>query len=368
METDTLRALTEIPGLNEDPLSLFKKSILDQNKDYPPPIPVINLYQNGEVIPFLTKKSFSLWQGKQKSKKTTCLAITIAYYIGKLVTSETVYFKSEDPGKVIFFDNEQGESYAARTMRLILKLADFKECPNLIYCDLREFSPLERIKVIKAGIENTTNVKLVVIDGIVDLMEDFMDAKEGHTTVTDLLKLCSQYDIHIAGVLHQNKGATNKDARAHVGSISSQKCEREIMSEVDNENPAQSIITSKESRGLPFEQFAIRWDKGTLPYIVQDWIHCKNNVQTKNKILLPGNIPIETHKEIIAKVLKVESSPKYKEIFLGLKNEINSWYGFHVADTRVREYLKYYVDNNLLFKIGKTPHTLYRNISLDPIL
>src|SRR5690606_32794869 len=124
--------------------------------------------------------------------------------------------------------------------------------------DLREHSPSQRLEIIKAGIEVTPNVKWVVIDGIVDIMNDFMSAEEGHFVVTDLLKLCSQYDIHVTGVLHQNKGAQSKDARAHVGSISSQKCEIEIMVEKNQDDHSISIVSAKESRGLPFEDFAIR--------------------------------------------------------------------------------------------------------------
>lgn len=247
----------------------FKRSVLDQFKDYPLPEPVVYILQKGEKIPLLTLKSFSLWQGKAKSRKTTLLALCIAAFIRDIIVTEETDFECAATGKVLFFDTEQGESYAARTMRLILKLADLSLCPNLIYCDLREYGPRERLKIIEAGIKCTQDVKLVVIDGIVDLMTDFMDAGEGHLSITNIIKLCSLYSIHIAGVLHQNKA--DKNARAHVGSISSQKCEMEISTEVDPSDRAQSLVTCVNSRGLPFEPFAIRWDKGSLPYICQDY-------------------------------------------------------------------------------------------------
>lgn len=40
----------------------FLSCIIDQTKDYPLPVPVVSIFQNGETIPFLTLKSFSLWQ------------------------------------------------------------------------------------------------------------------------------------------------------------------------------------------------------------------------------------------------------------------------------------------------------------------
>jgi hypothetical protein len=247
----------------------FRRSILDQSVDYPLPEPVINLVQNSEKTPLLTLKSYSLWQGKQKSRKTTLLALAIAAYINPNSQEEAICFESAIPGKVLVFDNEQGQGYAARTMNLILKLADIETSPNLIYCDLREYSPAERIKIIEAGIECTPEARLLIIDGIVDLLTDFMDPAEGHMTITNIIKLCSVHNIHVAGVLHQNKA--DKNARAHVGTISSQKCEIEIATEVDPDNLTQSLVTCVNSRGLPFEPFAIKWEKGSLPCICQDW-------------------------------------------------------------------------------------------------
>jgi hypothetical protein len=154
-------------------------------------------------------------------------------------------------------------------MKLILKLADLRKSPNFIYCDLREEPPEDRIKIIESGIQNTPDVKLVIIDGLVDLLNDFMDAGEGHVSITSILKWCSCYDIHIAGVLHQNKA--DKNARAHIGTISSQKCEIEISTEVDPNDSSQSLVTCVNSRGMPFEPFAIKWEKGLMPCIVQDW-------------------------------------------------------------------------------------------------
>jgi hypothetical protein len=263
----------------------FKGTILNQEKEYIPPTSVLNIIQNGEAIPLLTLKSFSLWQGKQKSKKTTILAILIAALIAdcsQFVQGEGTFLQAVEKSIVLVFDTEQGESYAARTMRMILKLANLKTSPFLIYCDLREYPPSERMKIIAAGIECTPGVRMVIIDGLVDLLEDFMDAKDGHTGITEILRLCSKFNIHIAGVLHQNK--SDKNARAHIGSIASQKCEMEISTEVDPDDRSQSIVSCVNSRGLPFEPFAIKWEKGSLPRINNEWNQAfvANRKESKN--------------------------------------------------------------------------------------
>jgi hypothetical protein len=298
----------------------FLKSILDQGKDYPLPVPVVSLVQNGESINLLTLKSFSLWQGKQKSKKTTVLALAVAAFLRGILSNipqQGVHFIAALAGTVLFFDTEQGQSYAARTMRLILKLVGVESIPNLIYCDLREYSPTERMEVIKAGRECTPDVKMVVIDGLVDLMNDFMDAGEGHLTITDLIKLCSIYNIHVDGVLHKNKN--DKNARAHIGTISSKKCEMEITTEKDENDRARSIVSCLNSRDLPFEPFAIRWDKGSLPCIAQEWNSIKSSDTKANK-------NYERSKEIAEAVFKplvtLSHSESIKELMsITLKSE-----------------------------------------------
>ena len=110
---------------------------------------------------------------------------------------------------------------------------------------------------------------MVVVDGIIDLLTDPAEPKEGHLIATTFLRWGSQYNIHVAGVLHQNKA--DKNARFHVGSFCSQKCEIEISTEVDSSDKSRSIVTCVNSRGMPFEDFAISWPKGTaLPHICQD--------------------------------------------------------------------------------------------------
>lgn len=269
VEQFTGEQTTDTPPSENSHYEKFLDSILDQTKDYPAPIPVISFVQGNEQRAFLTLKSVSLWQGKQKSKKTTVLAISIAGFLRGEAITEQIQFIRSTPGKVIFFDTEQGESYAARTMKLILKLAGLDHSPDLIYCDLRAYSPADRLKIIRAGIEGTPGVVMVVIDGLVDLLTDFMDAGEGHYAVTEILRLSSVCNIHVAVVLHQNKA--DKNARAHVGTISSQKCEIEISTEVDADDKHQSIVTCINSRDMPIEPFAIRWDRGALPCINQDW-------------------------------------------------------------------------------------------------
>lgn len=328
-----------------DYLSLFESTILDQSKDYPDPEPILNLVRDDDVHPFLTKGSFSLWQGKQKSKKTTVLALAVASIIAENKSTDPIRFQSDEVGKVLFLDCEQGKSYAARTMKLILKVADLESSKNLIYCDLREIAPKERLELIKVALEFNHGIKLAVIDGLVDFMEDYMSSQEGHALVIELLKLCSQNNIHIAGVLHQNKA--DKNARAHIGSISSQKCEVEIMVERDPDDSSLSVVSFKETRGLPIDDFAIRWDKGQLPCIVQQWERVQQPSTGRKRLSQPHEFPEATHVEILTKVFKEQSELTSAEFQEGL---MAAWSIFSddMKLTRAKTFRSWYVQNGYL--------------------
>jgi SepF-like predicted cell division protein (DUF552 family) len=335
-------------------LERFKASIMDQTMEYPDPEPLMYLVQNGERFPHRTKKSFSLQQGKQKSKKTTELAIEAAAYIRTTAYLDSIYFECADPGVILFFDCEQGQSYAARTMKLILKLANLESSENLIYCDLREMTPKERLGVIEAAIEDTKQIKWVIIDGIVDIMDDFMSAEEGHLVITDLLRLCSRFDIHVTGVLHQNKGVS-KDARAHVGSIAGQKCEIEVMVERDPDDSTMSIVSAKESRGLPFEDFAIKWEKGGMPFIVQDWSQHENSYSLKQKLPMPSEIDDSVHKKLIASTFYNQPEKMIRsEIRVSAKGALSEWQGFDVGVNKQHDWVNYWLKYTYIKQEGTT--------------
>jgi hypothetical protein len=337
-------------------LDLFNRSIMDQAKDYPPPAPLMYLVQYGEKFPHRTKKSFSLQQGKQKSKKTTELAMEVAAYINPVPCGDNIFFECVEPGVVLFFDCEQGESYAARTMKLILKLANLTISDKLIYCDLRILTPKERMSAIEAGIEATQGIKWVIIDGIVDVMNDFMSAEEGHLVITNLLTLCSKYDIHVTGVLHQNKGIS-KDARAHVGSIAGQKCEVEVMVERSNDDPTVSMVSAKEHRGLPFEDFAIKWEKGGLPHIVQGVIITKTEAkrQENDWTTTEPNILFS----VVLEVFSHGESFGYSKLLPQMKIAYKKITGKHIGDNKMKDIITYCRNNFWLIQSGdKQPYTI----------
>lgn len=324
-----LTPVCENGQVNDAVYEKFISSILDQNKDYPPPPPLINLVTGADSVSLLTEKSFSLIQGKQKSKKTIFLVLAVAAFLRRQFCTDSVMMEGIGGGIVLWFDTEQGESYAARSMKLILTLSGHETTPRLIYCDLRKYTPKERLEIIHAAIARTPEARLVVIDGLIDLITNWREPEESHELFTKLLRWCSTYNVHISGVLHQNKA--DRNAREIVGTIASQKCEIEITVEADQTDKARSIVSCKDGRALPFDPFSIRWDKGSLPCIEQEYIVPMGAKKS------PGEKLYATGKRVAEAVFKPLTRLKYKDAVAQIMKTEPT--GKSTAESRIKDYL-----------------------------
>ena len=334
----------EIIYTRHDYSRLLDGCLLDQSEYYPPPVPVIWLIQNENNCRLLTLKSFSLLQGKQKSKKTTFLSMMIAAYISPNVSNQAIRFQCEgEQGKVLYIDTEQGQSQGSVTMKRILKMAKLEESENLIYYDFREFAPDLRKKLLLGAINRHEGIKIVVIDGLVDLMTDFQDAREAHNLISSILKICSNYNLHIIGVLHQNKN--NENARSFVGLVSSQKCELEIALEVVGDI---TTVECRNSRGKPFEKFAFRWDNGKFPRIDQDYKPGSKKEKSKTTKFGVDSLSLDEHSLLVQKIFKNQSDfndGKLKEqIMLRLETKGK------ITDLLARKFIEHWQKEKLIIK------------------
>jgi len=314
--------------INDEIYQRFIDSIIDQNRHYPDPTPIIKLVYKDEIFTLLTEKSFALVQGKQKSKKTVFLILLVVAFLRNTLCSDSIYLEGDHEGVALWFDTEQGESYAARTLKTILNLAGVDSTPRLIYCDLREFTPKQRVEIIQRAIEKTPNVRLVVIDGLIDLISNWREPEESHELFTKIIRWCSIYNVNITGVLHQNKA--DRNAREIIGTIASQKCEIEITVEVDAADKARSLVSCLNSRGLPFEPFSIRWDKGSLPFIEQEYTERVEKKKTA------GDKLYERGKRVVENVFKPLAALSYTEAWKAIMNEEPC--GKTTAQNRIEDY------------------------------
>jgi hypothetical protein len=202
--------------------------------------------------PIATPANHTLVKGKKKARKTLTLVYILAKYAGSIADD------------ILWFDTEQGKQHVYDVRDKIKQLTG----QDLNICTIRKYSAEEKRDYIKATVEKwPTRPKIVVIDGIRDLIKDFNSIEESSIVVTWLENLITTHDIHSFNVLHENKNPLDKNPRGHLGTELANKCQTEISVEKDKDQSC-SIVSADSSRDQAFTPFRLKHDANGLPELV----------------------------------------------------------------------------------------------------
>lgn len=200
----------------------LKPHLVDIHRAIPEPIPILSRY--GSII--ASEGNISAVVGAAKSKKTfLCTAL-----VGALLrtSQDSIFGITPKNIKVLWVDTEQSASHVQRVVKRIYSLAGWNDevCyDSLRTLTLREIEPKERAEKMVDAIK-LFKPKLVVIDGISDLMYNSNCIEESDTVVGQLMALSTEYNCHILCVLHTNPNSDK--ARGHIGSTLQRKAETMI--------------------------------------------------------------------------------------------------------------------------------------------
>ena len=241
----------------------IEQTVISASDKLPPLIPVIR--RKGVLI--CSEGNISAVVGEAKSKKTfLCTAL-----VGSLLDLNKQNRFGIEPMmcKVLWVDTEQSREHIQKVLFRINLLGMIPhDNPNgrLLTQTLREESPAERLKQLRYGIEYH-QPKLVVVDGISDLMSNTNSLEESEALVAELLRLSSVYGCHIMNVLHTNPNSDK--ARGHLGSTLMRKAETVIFVHRAGE---MSIVEPQYCRNMPFDRFAFAVEN--LPEVEQQSPAC----------------------------------------------------------------------------------------------
>ncbi len=290
-------------------------------------------------VSYGTLGNFSCITGKSKSKKTFFLTMLIA----SVLDDENSFprFKSEVPNSIVLhFDTEQSKYHTQLVAKRVVNLLEQREITSnySCYC-LRPFNSEERIDLIEEAIYSTKNLKLVIIDGIADLIIGYNNEDEAIKVISKFMKWTAERNIHIITVVHQNKGDNN--AKGHLGSLILQKAETVLSIEKDGE-----ISTAKptHSRGIDIEPISFTINEHGLPKITD---YVVNEVTSNNKS--PFEYTKEVHKGILERVFKDHEELKSNDFSRFLKHELKS-HDIHIGDNAIREWKTYYEKLSMIVK------------------
>lgn len=241
----------------------IEQTVISANDKLPPLIPVIS--RKGVLI--CSEGNISAVVGEAKSKKTfLCTAL-----VGSLLDLNKQNRFGIEPlfCKVLWVDTEQSREHIQKVLFRINLLGMIPyDNPNgrLLTQTLREESPAKRLEQLRYGIEYH-QPKLVVVDGISDLMSNTNSLEESEALVAELLRLSSMYGCHIMNVLHTNPNSDK--ARGHLGSTLMRKAETVIFVHRAGE---MSIVEPQYCRNMPFDRFAFAVEN--LPEVEQQSPAC----------------------------------------------------------------------------------------------
>ena len=205
--------------------------------------------------------NISAWTGAAKSKKTFAITMFAAAILGGL----DLYgkFKSEGKHKILWIDTEQSKGDVKKVTQRINRMIGTDE--NLIMYALRPLSPRERVIKIDEALKAHPDIKVLIIDGVRDLIMNINNPEESTEIVTKLMKWSYDLNIHVSTVIHQSS-AIGK-ARGHIGTEIENKAETVIKVIKDENDRDFSDIHEEYGRGKNIDDFKFFIDENGIPVV-----------------------------------------------------------------------------------------------------
>lgn len=235
---------------NESLRQKFEHYILTAKDPIPAVTPIVKRFD--KII--CSEGNISAVVGEAKSKKTfLCTAIVAAMLDHN---GRQLFGIEHNNCKVLWIDTEQSRAHIQRVLWRINNICELPhdlQHPKVNLLALREEAPTARLDIMHCALEYY-KPKLVIVDGISDLMCNTNNLEESEALVSNLLTLSSAYKCHIMCVLHANPNSDK--ARGHLGSTLMRKVESIMY--VHKVGKDVSFVEPHNCRNEDFERFAFR--------------------------------------------------------------------------------------------------------------
>ena len=220
--------------MNNDVFNLVRQSVLDHSvTDDERRLEALRITEDKELPPMhflfriFGKPCFPRGElvavtGKAKSGKTlfnsmlmTCCVSYEALQVARMPEQRNGTWECP-PMQCLWYDTEQSEQSTQDILKnRILRMVDEGK-ERLHVFNVRCLHWEERMRLFRTAVLKY-RPQLVVLDGVRDLLSDINDGVRAQEMVEELMKLAQEADCCMVCVLHQNKGAEDRNPRGWVG-------------------------------------------------------------------------------------------------------------------------------------------------------
>jgi hypothetical protein len=255
-----------LDNLYNETMTMLKSCEIDFDN---PPAKAEEVISAGDV-PLGTQGNILCITGGEGTGKSNYVAALIAGAVIKdnhpIDTLGVSVRPNSDNKAILLYDTEQSEVQLFKNVSNLLKRAKLKEKPKELRAfSLTGMSRKERLQAIVQSMDKYhyeyESIRLVVIDGIADLVLSANDEAESIRIVDELYRLAGIYKTCIVCVLHYVPNGLK--LRGHLGSELQRKAAAIMSIELDSE-PSISVVKALKVRDgspldVPLMQFS--WDK-----------------------------------------------------------------------------------------------------------
>ncbi len=224
MNDETFRLVQQSVEMNSmtDDERLLEAQRITRDKELPPMHFLFHIFGK----PCFPRGELVAVTGKAKSGKTLFNSMLMAC----CVCFEALQVKrapelTEDiwqcpPIRFLWYDTEQSEQSTQdilrnRLVRMMGSEGDGMGAEYDVF-NVRSLHYEERLRLFKTAVRKY-RPPLVVLDGVRDLLADINDGIRAQEVVEELMKLAQETDCCMVCVLHQNKGAEDRNPRGWIG-------------------------------------------------------------------------------------------------------------------------------------------------------
>lgn len=288
--------------------------------------------------------------GKPKSRKSVVAHSIICSAISG---NNILGIESNLPGEddqVCLIDTEQSNHDLSKSLNRLKQLGEMDQFDNkLLVYSFRSLNADQIKKSINSILDNNPNIRLLVIDGGLDLLNNMNDIMEVKETIDFLKQLFTKHQVCVVMVIHQSK--STGFTIGHWGSFMDRFGQTNIeVSKLDNGN---SQIKSQHMRSdADFQTYEFYFNHNINNYSLH-WSETKDVTGID-----PDDITLEDHQNKLDIIFSdTTGSITYKELI----NQIQKIYGKN--STWAKKCVIHFYDQNL---IEKTLSGIKQNLPKTP--